>query len=161
MLVEFGSQPDEDAGHTDPGRVPLSELVKAGRHRPELLAAVHQPLHLIALPVAGPVKGRRPATPSPPPGPVGLLILPLRDGVTDTTGPQCGPVGPAAVGLVAGQMGHPGAGPTVPTRAGHPHRVHQPDQLAGIGVLPRGEAGGQVAATPITDRVQLGGQPTP
>jgi hypothetical protein len=50
-----------------------------------------------------------------------------------------------------------------PTTAGpsHPHLVHQPDQLGGVSVLPRGQPGGQVAATPIADRVELGGQPTP
>ena len=58
-------------------------------------------------------------------------------------------------------MGHPGTGP--PTTAGprHPHGIDQPDQLVGIGVLARGQAGGQVAATAVADGVQLGAQPTP
>ena len=54
---------------------------------------------------------------------------------------------------------HPG--PAAATRPGHPHLVHQPDQLAGVGVLAGSEAGGQVSATPIADGVQLGGQPAP
>src|SRR5512132_2682606 len=80
--------------------------------------------HLVALPIPLAIKGRRPPTTSTPPGPVGLLILPLRDGVADAAGPQRDPVGPTAVGLVAGQMGHPGTRPAPPTRAGHPHLIH-------------------------------------
>jgi hypothetical protein len=53
------------------------------------------------------------------------------------------------------------SGPTAATRPGHPHGVHQPHQLAGISVLTRGQAGGQVAAAAVADGVQLGGQPTP
>jgi site-specific DNA recombinase len=37
--------------------------------------------HLVALAVALAVEGRRPATPGAPPGPVGLLVVPLGDGV--------------------------------------------------------------------------------
>jgi hypothetical protein len=50
-----------------------------------------------------------------------------------------------------------------PTTAGpsHPHLVHQPDQLGGVGVLPGREPGGQVPTPPVADRVELGGQPTP
>ena len=44
--------------------VAAGELVKAGRHRTELPVPVHQPLHLIALPVPDPIKPRRPATTS-------------------------------------------------------------------------------------------------
>jgi hypothetical protein len=58
-------------------------------------------------------------------------------------------------------MGYPGAGPAPPTRPGHPQGVHQPDQLAGVSILARGEAGGQVAAPAVADGVELGGQPTP
>jgi hypothetical protein len=43
-LVGSGAQPDEDVSHTDRGLVADGELVKAGGHRAELLAAVHQPL---------------------------------------------------------------------------------------------------------------------
>jgi hypothetical protein len=96
-----GAQPDEDVGHTDRGLVADGELVKAGRHRPELLAAIHQPLHLIpgAVPVA--VKGRRPPTTTTPVSPVGLLIVTLWDRVPDVAGAQRGPVGTAAVGLMS------------------------------------------------------------
>jgi hypothetical protein len=79
--------------------------------------------------------------------------------VPEMAGAQGLPVGAAAVGLVAGQVRHARAGP--PTRAGHPHLVHQPDQLAGISVLARGQPAGQVAATAVADGVELGGQPTP
>src|SRR5215211_4117843 len=110
--VRSGAQPDEDVGHTDRGRVADGELVKAGRHRAELLAPVHQPLHLIPVAVADPVKGGRAATPGTTTGPVGLLVVALGDGVGDPPSPQRGPVGPAGIGLVAGQMlgTHPGAG---------------------------------------------------
>jgi hypothetical protein len=81
--------------------------------------------------------------------------------VADPAGPQGQPVGPAAVGLVPGHMRHAGARPPPPTWAGHPHLIHQPDQLEGVGVLPRGQAGGQVPAPAVADGVQLGGQPTP
>jgi site-specific DNA recombinase len=115
--------------------------------------------HLIALPVAGPVKGWRSATSGTATGPVGLLVVALRDRVPDVAGPQGGPVGPAGVGLVPGQMIGTLAGPTVATRAGHPHGVHQPDQLAGVGGLARGQLGHQVATATVADRVELGGQP--
>jgi hypothetical protein len=116
---------------------------------------------LVALAVAEPVKGRGATTTGTTTGPVGLLVIPLRDGVAEVAGPQRRPVGAAAVGLVGGQMVRLFAGP--PTAAGprHPHLVHQPDQLAGISVLARGQPGRQVAAPPIADRVELGGQPTP
>jgi hypothetical protein len=97
--------------------------------------------HLIPLAVAFAVKGRRPATMSTPPGPVGLLVVALGDRVADVAGPQRRPVGAAAVGLVAGQVPNARAGPPTATGPGHPHGIHQPDQLAGIGGLPRGEPG--------------------
>src|SRR4029453_11888181 len=92
--------------------------------------------HLIAVAVANPVKGRRPATTGTPTGPVGLLVVTLRDRVPDMASPQRGPVGPAGIGLVPGQMiwSHPG--PATAAGPGHPHLVDQPDQLAGDGVLP-------------------------
>jgi site-specific DNA recombinase len=117
--------------------------------------------HLIALPIASPIKGRRAAATGPLAGPVGLLVIALRDRVPDVAATQGGPIRPAGVGLVTGQMPHPGAGPPTATRAGHPHRVHQPHQLAGVGILPRGQPGGQVAAPAVADRVELGGQSTP
>ena len=122
---------------------------------------MHQPLHLVPGAIADPVKGRWPAAPGTPPGPVSLLVIALGDGVGDAAGPQRGPVGLAAVSLVTGQVGYPGAGPATATRAGHPHGVHQPNQLAGVGVLARGQPGGQVPATAVADGVELGGQPTP
>jgi site-specific DNA recombinase len=117
--------------------------------------------HLVAGSVAGPVEGRRAATARSLAGPVGLLVVTLRDGVGDPAGPQRRPVGAAAVGLVAGQVRHPCAGPATSTGSGHPHGVHQPDQLEGVGVLAGGQPGGQVAAPPIAEGVQLGGQPAP
>src|SRR4029453_14718311 len=136
-LVGSGPQPDEDVGHTDRGLVADGELVEASGHRPELLATVHQPLHLIpgAVPVA--VKGRRPPATTTPVSPVGLLIITLRDRVGDPAGPQRGPVCSAGIGLVPGQMIRSLAGPTPPTRPRHPHLVNQPDQLGGVGVLAR------------------------
>jgi site-specific DNA recombinase len=116
---------------------------------------------LVALAVALAVKGRRAATPSPLAGPVGLLVIPLGDGVGDPAGAQRRPVGPAAVGLVAGQMGHPGTRPAPPTRPRHPHGIHQPHQLAGVSVPARGQPGGQVATATVADRVELGAQPAP
>jgi site-specific DNA recombinase len=115
--------------------------------------------HLVALPIPLAIKGRRPPTTSTPPGPVGPLILPLRDGVADAAGPQRDPIGPTAVGLVAGQMGHPGTRPAPPTRAGHPHLIHQPDQLEGVSILPGREQGHQVPAATVADGMELGGQP--
>jgi len=91
--------------------------------------------HLVALPVAPAVKGRRPATPWAPPGPVGLLIL--------------------ALGMVWRMRPPTTAGPR------HPYLIHQPDQLGGISVLARGQPGGQVAAAAVADGVHLGGQPAP
>jgi hypothetical protein len=108
----------------------------------------------------GSVEGRRPAAPGAPPGPVGLLVITLRDGVRDPASPQRRPVGAAAIGLVPGQMRHAGTGPASTTRASNPHPVHQPDQLAGIGVLAWGKASGQVATATVADRMELGGQPT-
>jgi hypothetical protein len=58
--------------------------------------------------------------------------------VGDVAGPQRRPVGPAAVGLVPGQVIGAHSGPTAATRPGHPHLVNQPDQLGGVGVLARG-----------------------
>jgi hypothetical protein len=78
-----GAQPNEDVSHTDRGRIPAGKLVIAGGHRTELLAAVHQPLDLIALLVASPIERRRPPTSSTLAGPVGLLVIALRDGVRD------------------------------------------------------------------------------
>jgi hypothetical protein len=160
-LVRSGAQPDEDVSHGDRGRIPVGELVVAGRHRPELLAAVHQPLHLIPGAITNPVKGRRPPAPGTPPGPVGLLVPGLGDGMGDAAGPQRRPVPPAGIGLVTGQVRHPGAGPPTTIRTGYPHGVHQPDELEGVGVLARGEAGGQVPAAAVADGVELGGQPAP
>jgi hypothetical protein len=114
--------------------------------------------HLIPVAVADPVKLRRPPASSAPAGPVGLLVIALGDRVADPAGAQGLPVGAAAAGLVAGQVPNVRAGP--PTRAGHPHLVHQPDQLQGVGVLARRQPGGQVAATAVADGVELGGQPT-
>jgi hypothetical protein len=158
-LVRSGAQPDEDVGDGDRGRIPLSELVVAGRHRAELLAATHQPLDLVALPVAGSVEGQRPPTTGTLAGPVGLVVIPLGDGVRDVASAQRGPVGAAGVGLVGGQMIWSRAGPPAAAGPRHPHLVHQPDQLDGVGVLARGQPGRQVAATAIADRVELGGQP--
>src|SRR4029450_13539137 len=59
--------------------------------------------HLIAVAVANPVKGRRPATTGTPTGPVGLLVVTLRDRVPDMASPQGGPGGPAGKGLVPGR----------------------------------------------------------
>jgi hypothetical protein len=160
-LVGSGPEPDEDVRDGDGGLVAVGQLVKAGGHRPELLAAVHQPLHLIpgAVPVA--VKGRRPPTTTTPVSPVGLLIVTLWDRVPDVAGAQRGPVGTAAVGLVAGQVIRAHPGPTPPTRPRHPHLVNQPDQLGGVGVLARSQPGRQVPTATIADGVELGGQPTP
>ena len=91
--------------------------------------------HLVALPIAVPVKGRRPPASSALAGPVGLLVVSLGDRVADTAGAQGLPVGAAAVGLVAGQVPNARAGPS--TRADHPYLVHQPDQLQRVGVLAR------------------------
>jgi hypothetical protein len=115
--------------------------------------------HLIPVAVTVPIKGRRPSATGPLAGTVGLLVITLRNRVPDVAGAQRRPVGATAVGLVAGQLRHPGARPAASTRAGHPHGVHQPDQLDGVGVLARGQPGGQVAAATITDGVELGRQP--
>jgi site-specific DNA recombinase len=117
--------------------------------------------HLVALAVALAVEGRWPPTTGTPTGSVGLLVVALGDGVGDPAGAQGGAVGTAGVGLVAGQVIGTRAGPTPPTRAAYPHLVHQPDQLGGVGVLPRGQAGGQVTTPAVADGVHLGGQPTP
>jgi hypothetical protein len=93
--------------------------------------------NLVALAIPVAVEGRRAATTRPATNPVGLLIVTLRDGVADAAGPQRRPVGPAGIGLVAGQVGHPGPRPAPAARPDHPHRVHQPDQLGGVGVLAR------------------------
>jgi hypothetical protein len=113
--------------------------------------------HLIPVAIADPVKGRRPATAGTPPGPVGLLVLTLGNRVGDVAGAQRGSVGPAGVGLVTGQVIRARAGPAPPTRPRHPHGVHQPHQLAGVGVLPWGQAGGQVAATPVAAALPVRG----
>jgi hypothetical protein len=115
-LVGSGAQPDEDVSHTDRGLVADGELVEAGRHRAELLAPVHQPLHLIPVAVALAVKGGRAATPGTTTGPVGLLVVALGDGVGDPASPQRCPVGPAGIGLVAGQMLGTHPGPATATR---------------------------------------------
>ena len=82
------------------GLVALGELVVASRHRAALLAAVHPPLHLVALPVRPRAKaGGR--TPPAPADPVGPLVSTLRD-VAGVAAPR-GPVGPAGVGLVPGR----------------------------------------------------------
>ena len=77
----------------------------------------HSVADLIALPVALAVKGRRAATTSTLAGPVGLLVLAFGDGVRDAAGPQGGPVDPAAVSLVPGQMIRSHPGPRPPRRA--------------------------------------------
>ena len=74
---------------------------------------------------------------------------------------QGGPGSPAGIGLVPGQVIRSLAGSAAAARPGHPHRIDQPDQLAGVGVLARGEACGQVAAAAIADGMELGGQPAP
>jgi hypothetical protein len=70
-------------------------------------------------------------------------------------------VAAAAVGLVPGQVIWSPARPAAATRAGHPHLIHQPNQLGGVGILARGQPGGQVAAAAVADGVHLGGQPAP
>jgi hypothetical protein len=117
--------------------------------------------HLIPVAVADSVKGWRPAATSSLAGPVGLLVVALGDGVGDVALAQRRPVGAAAVGLVPGQVIGTHSGPTAATRPGHPHGVHQPHQLAGVGVLAWDEAGGQIPAAAVADGMQLGGQPTP
>ena len=81
------------------------------------------------------------------------------DGEADKT-PLGELVGEVAIGLVAGQMGHPGMGPASPTGTGHLHGVDQPNQLEGVGVLAGGEPGHQVPTTTVAEGVELGGQPT-
>src|SRR4029450_11312868 len=122
--VGSGAQPDEDVAHADRGLLADGELVEAGCHRPELLTAVHQPLHLIPGAVAGTVKRGRPATPGTPPGPVRLLVVALRDGAADAAGPQRRPVGPAGIGLVGRQVVRALAGAGPAARGGHPRLVH-------------------------------------
>jgi hypothetical protein len=117
--------------------------------------------HDVALPVAHRIHPGRPATPGTPPGTGGLLVGSLRDGVGDAAGPQRRPVGPTAVGLVPGQLGHPSAGSAPTTRAGHSHGVHQPNQLAGVGILAGREPGHQVPTAAVADGVERGGQPAP
>jgi site-specific DNA recombinase len=116
---------------------------------------------LVALAVADAVKAGRAATTRSLAGRVGLLVIALGDGVTDPASPQGLPVGPAAIGLVPGQMVWSHARPAAATWAGHPHLIHQPDQLARVGILARGQAGGQVPAPAVADGVELGGQPAP
>jgi hypothetical protein len=111
----------------------------------------------VALVVGG--EGWWPPPTSTTTGTVGLLIIALGDGVSDVAGPQRRPVGAAAVSLVPGQVIGTYSGPTAATRPGHPHGVHQPYQLAGVGVLAWGEAGGQIPAAAVADGMQLGGQP--
>jgi hypothetical protein len=53
------------------------------------------------------------------------------------------------------------AGSAAAARPGHPHRIDQPDQLAGVGILPRSQPGRQVPTATVADGVELGGQPTP
>jgi Transposase len=55
--VGSGPPPDKDVRDGDRGLVTVGDLVEAGGHRAELLAPVHQPLHLVALAVALAVKG--------------------------------------------------------------------------------------------------------
>jgi hypothetical protein len=98
---------------------------------------------------------------SPLAGSVGLLVVALGNGVGDAASPQRGPVGPAGVSLVPGQMVGTHPGPTTATRPPDTYLIDQPDQLAGVGVLAWRQPGDQVAATAVADGVQLGGQPTP
>jgi len=55
---------------------------------------------------------------------------------------------------------HPRAWAAASTRPRDADLVDQDDQLLGVGGLPGGEPGGQVAAAAVADGVQLGGQPT-
>lgn len=95
---------------------------------------------------------------------VGCLVGTLGDGVADPKSPQQRRVGAAAVGLVGGKMVGAFAGLAAPARPWDPQGVEQRGQSAGVGGvggLARGEQGGQVAAAPVAEGVQLGGQPTP
>jgi hypothetical protein len=56
-------------------------------------------------------------------------------------------------------MADPGTGPAAATWTGDADGVHKRDQLAGIAVLAWGEAGRQVSAAPVAQRVDLGAQP--
>ena len=85
--------------------MPAGEFVKAGRHRAELLAAVHQPLHLIAAAGADPGQTSAAAHRSALAGPVGLLVIALGDRVAD----------PAA-GCRARRLHPRRAGASTPTR---------------------------------------------
>jgi hypothetical protein len=114
---------------------------------------------VVALAVALAVEGWRAATTRPLAGAVGLLVIPLRDGVGDVASAQGGPVRAAGIRLVPGQVVGSLAGSAAAARPGHPHRIDQPDQLAGVGILPRRQPGGQVPAPPVAEGVQLGGQP--
>jgi len=55
-------------------------------------------------------------------------------------------------------MPQPLAGTPAPTRPGDPDLIDQADQLAGAAILAWRDSGGQVAAAPVADGVQLGGQ---
>jgi hypothetical protein len=113
--------------------------------------------HVTAL-VAHRIQRRRAATPSAPPGPEGLLVGPLGDGVGDPPLAQQPPTGRVAVAPVSNQVRWTLARPTR-SWPGHPDRIQQWFQLGALMALPGGDQHGQWPTVAVTSQVDLGGEP--
>jgi hypothetical protein len=136
------------------------EFVVAGGDGPVLLEPGDRPLDDVALPVALQVDHGRPATPSATPSTGGLLVGPLRDGVSDPPLAQQPTTGCVAVAAVGDEMGWSFARATQ-GRPGHSDGVQQRSQLGALMTLAGGDQHGQRPAAAITSQVDLGGEPTP
>ena len=85
--------PEEGRGNDPHTTVARPSFLVARRQPMELLAPVDQPLHAVALSVAGPIKRS-----------CLLLVLPPRDRIPDTLSPQISATFSAAVALVAHRL---------------------------------------------------------
>jgi hypothetical protein len=92
----------------------------------------------IALAVAHRINPRWAATAWSPPGPPGLLVGPLRDGVGDSAAPQQPPTRGVAVAPISNQVGGAFARPPRPW-PGHPDGIQEWFQLGALMALASGD----------------------
>jgi hypothetical protein len=119
------------------------------------------PLDDVALAVAHRIHDWWSAAPGAPPGPSGLLIGPLRDGVRNPALAQQPAAGGVAVASISNQVPWAPARPTQPAWAGHPDGVQQRPELGALMTLAGGEEHPQRPPATITSQMDLGREPAP
>ena len=135
------------------------QLVVAGGDGPVVLEPSDGPLDHVALAVAHQIDPRWAAPAWSPPGPGGLLVGPLGDGVGDPALAQQPPTGAVAVAAVGDQMRRALARPSCPAWAGDSDGVQQRLQLGALVALAGGDQHPQRAPAAIAGEMELGGEP--